>query len=119
MIVIAWSCFAPMGPTLRARLDDPYGSLKFPECPRLASGGHFRPCQTPAEARSDGPATGAAAVPSLSCRPAAAAQPLGCCHGPETRVPRVKENMIGQSASGRGTRLLTPSGTSGGGCGGG
>ena len=48
MIGIAWYCFALMGPTLCARLDDPYGSLKFPECPRLASGGHFRPCQTPA-----------------------------------------------------------------------
>ena len=46
--VITWYCFALMGPTLCARLDDPYGSLKFPECPRLASGGHFRPCQTPA-----------------------------------------------------------------------
>ena len=104
-----------MGPTLCARLDDPYGSLNARVWPQGGTFGRARP-------PSDGPAspaTGAAAVLSLSCRPAAAAQPLGCCHGPETRVPRVKENMIGQSASGRGTRLLTPSGTSGGGCGGG
>ena len=104
-----------MGPTLCARLDDPYGSLNARVWPQGGTFGRARP-------PSDGPAspaTGAAAVLSLSCRPAAAAQPLGCCHGPETRVARVKENMIGQSASGRGTRLLTPSGTSGGGCGGG
>ena len=112
--VITWYCFAPMGPTLCACLDDPYGSLNARVWPQGGTFGRARP-------PSDGPAspaTGAAAVLSLSCRPAAAAQPLGCCHGPETRVPRVKENMIGQSASGRGTRLLTPSGTSGGGCGG-
>ena len=68
--VIAWYCFAPMGPTLCARLDDPYGSLNARVWPQGGTFGHARPPLRQVR---------------VQCHRCLAdlLQPLGCCHGPE------------------------------------
>ena len=41
--VVAWYCFAPMGPTLCARLDDPSCSQRAHSWPQGTTFGHVRP----------------------------------------------------------------------------
>ena len=66
------SRFAPMGPTLCARLDDPYGSLNARVWPQGGTFGRARPPLRQV---------------LLQCHSCLAdlPQPLGCCHGPEPR----------------------------------
>ena len=69
--VIAWYCFAPMGPTLCVRLDDPSGSMNALVWPQGTTCGRARPALRQVQLQ-------------YHRRSAGLQQQLGCCHGPET-----------------------------------
>ena len=67
--MITWYCFAPMGPTLCACLDDPYGSLNASVWPQGGTFGRARP-----PLRRPGDGCGCSAIAVLpTCRGGAAA----------------------------------------------
>ena len=69
--VSAWYCFAPMGPTLCTRLDDPSGSRPAHSWPQGTTFSSARPQLRQVRLQ-------------YHRRLAGLPQPLGCCHGAET-----------------------------------